>query len=81
MRLRVWERGVGADAGVRVGGVRHGGCGGAQAKLTDRKVRIVLDGGALDIEWRDGQSRLDDGADGIEFHRRTRRPLFRGWGA
>jgi diaminopimelate epimerase len=52
LRMRVWERGVGptlasgsSSCATAVAAVRRG--------LTDRKVRIDLDGGTLHIEWRD----------------------------
>ena len=51
VRLRVWER----SAGVTLA-CGSAACATAVASarkfLTERKVRIVLDGGALDIEWR-----------------------------
>jgi diaminopimelate epimerase len=52
VRARVWERGVGATlasgssaCAVAVAGHRKG--------LLDRRVTVELDGGALQIEWRD----------------------------
>jgi diaminopimelate epimerase len=55
IRLRVWERGVGATqacgtaaCAAAVTAIRKG--------LTGRKVTVLLPGGALDIEWR-----ADDG--------------------
>lgn len=52
IRLRVWERGAGITlacgsgaCGAVVAGVRRG--------LLDRRVTVNLDGGALEIEWRD----------------------------
>lgn len=52
LRMRVWERGVGvtlasgsSSCAVAVAASRRG--------LTGRKVRIDLDGGRLDIDWRD----------------------------
>lgn len=52
IRMRVWERGVGitlasgsSSCATAVAAVRKG--------LTGRKVRIDLDGGRLDIDWRD----------------------------
>ncbi|MGR3460270.1 MAG: diaminopimelate epimerase [Roseovarius sp.] len=51
IRVRVWERGVGltlasgsSSCAVAVAAARRG--------LTGRKVRITLDGGSLDIDWR-----------------------------
>ncbi len=52
IRMRVWERGVGltlasgsSSCAVAVAAARRG--------LTGRKVRIDLDGGRLDIDWRE----------------------------
>jgi diaminopimelate epimerase len=58
IRMRVWERGVGITRACGTGAcatlvaaVRRG--------LTGRKAEIVLDGGALDIEWTgDGHVRM-----------------------
>jgi len=53
VRARVWERGAGVTLACGSGacaivaaGVRRG--------LLDRRVRVILDGGALDIEWPEG---------------------------
>ncbi len=55
IRMRVWERGAGITqacgtgaCAVAVAGVRRG--------LTGRKVTILLDGGTLDIEWRESDN-------------------------
>ncbi len=52
LRMRVWERGVGltlasgsSSCAVAVAAARRG--------LTGRAVRIDLDGGTLDVDWRD----------------------------
>lgn len=52
LRVRVWERGVGhtlasgsSSCAVTVAGARKG--------LTERKVTVHLDGGNLEIDWRD----------------------------
>ncbi len=52
IRMRVWERGVGvtlasgsSSCAVAVAAARRG--------LTGRKVRVDLDGGRLEIDWRD----------------------------
>jgi len=52
LRMRVWERGVGITracgtgaCAVAVAAQRRG--------LSDRKVEIILDGGILEIEWRE----------------------------
>ena len=53
LRVRFWERGVGPT--------RASGTGAASAAvaailkgLTQRRVRVVCDGGTLDVEWPDG---------------------------
>jgi len=52
LRMRVWERGVGVTlasgssaCAVAVAAARRG--------LTGRAVRVTLDGGPLDVDWRD----------------------------
>ncbi|WP_417605590.1 diaminopimelate epimerase [Primorskyibacter flagellatus] len=52
LRMRVWERGVGptlasgsSSCATAVAAARRG--------LTGRKVRVDLDGGSLEIDWRD----------------------------
>jgi diaminopimelate epimerase len=51
LRLRVWERGAGITAACGTGA-----CAAAVAAhrrgLTERKVEVIADGGALEIEWR-----------------------------
>ena len=52
LRLRVWERGVGLTQACG-----SGACAAAVAAarrgLAGRKVEVVLDGGALELEWRE----------------------------
>jgi diaminopimelate epimerase len=52
IRLRVWERGAGLTLACG-----SGACAAlvnaARRGLTGRRARLVLDGGALDIVWRD----------------------------
>lgn len=52
IRVRIWERGTGVTMASG-----SGSCAAAVAshlrKLTDRQVRVQLDGGSLDIDWRD----------------------------
>jgi diaminopimelate epimerase len=57
IRLRVWERGAGLTlacgsgaCATLVNAVRRG--------LTDRRARLVLDGGELDIEWREADGHV-----------------------
>lgn len=57
IRMRVWERGTGITracgtgaCAVAVAAVRRG--------LAHRKVRVILDGGVLDIEWREGDNHV-----------------------
>lgn len=52
LRMRVWERGVGitlasgsSSCAVTVAAVRRG--------LTGRRVRLTLDGGEIEVDWRD----------------------------
>lgn len=66
LRLRVWERGAGL---TRACG--SGACAAAVAAarrgLTGRRVRVVVDGGALDIEWREDGHVLMAGPVAIAF--------------
>ena len=64
IRMRVWERGAGVTlacgsgaCATAVAAIRRG--------LTDRKVKIHMDGGPLDIEWRetDGHVLMTGGFD------------------
>lgn len=57
IRMRVWERGAGITracgtgaCAVAIAGVRRG--------LTQRKVTVMLDGGELDIEWRESDNHV-----------------------
>jgi diaminopimelate epimerase len=57
IRMRVWERGTGITracgtgaCAVAVAGVRRG--------LSSRRVTIVLDGGELEIEWRESDNHV-----------------------
>lgn len=57
IRLRVWERGAGLTKACGTGA-----CAAAVAAhrqgLTGRKVEVLVDGGALQIEWREGDDRV-----------------------
>ena len=66
IRLRVWERGAGqtlacgsAACAATVGAARR--------RLTERAARVVLDGGALDIHWRDDNHVLMTGPVELNF--------------
>lgn len=66
IRLRVWERGAGqtlacgsAACAATVAAARR--------RLTDRKVTIVLDGGALDITWREDNHVLMTGPTELNY--------------
>ncbi len=52
IRLKVWERGVGMTLACGTGA-----CAAVVAairqKRTDRKVKVVVDGGVLNVEWRE----------------------------
>lgn len=57
IRMRVWERGAGITQACG-----SGACATAVAAirrdLTDRKVTIIMDGGPLDIEWRESDGHV-----------------------
>jgi diaminopimelate epimerase len=68
IRMRVWERGVGITQACGTGacaavvaGVRRG--------LTDRKATVILDGGELDIEWRESDNHVLLTGDAVEVYR------------
>lgn len=67
IRLRVWERGVGLTRACGTGA-----CAAAVAAnrrgLTDREVTVVVDGGTLDIVWRDDGHVIMTGPAAIAFH-------------
>jgi len=66
VRLRVWERGVGLTLACGTAACATA-VAAARKRLTDRRVRIVLDGGALDIEWRDDNHVLMTGPTELNF--------------
>lgn len=57
IRLRVWERGAGLTKACGTGACAALVCA-ARARLTGRKVRMILDGGDLFIEWRESDDRV-----------------------
>ncbi len=70
IRMRVWERGAGITqacgtgaCAVAVAGVRRG--------LTGRKATVILDGGTLDIEWREIDNHVLMTGDAVEVYRGT----------
>ena len=52
IRMRVWERGSGITIACGTGACAAA-VAAARAGLTGRKVKVHLDGGVLDIHWRD----------------------------
>src|SRR5262245_22207015 len=67
LRMRVWERGAGITLACGTGA-----CAAAVAAsvrgLTERKVTVVLDGGELEIEWRESDDHvLMTGPIGVSF--------------
>ena len=52
LRMRVWERGVGVTLASGSSSCATAGAA-ARRGLTGRRVRIDLDGGTLDIDWRE----------------------------
>ena len=68
LRMRVWERGAGITqacgtgaCAVAIAGVRRG--------LTQRKATVVLDGGELEIEWRESDNHVLMTGDAVEVYR------------
>jgi diaminopimelate epimerase len=66
IRLRVWERGAGMTLACGSAACATA-VAAARRKLADRKVRIVLDGGPLDIEWREDNHVLMTGPTELNF--------------
>jgi len=76
LRMRVWERGAGITLACGTGA-----CAAAVAAsvrgLTERKVTVVLDGGELEIEWRESDDHvLMTGTADFEYEGRFDPALF-----
>jgi len=56
-KMRVWERGAGETFACGTGACASVAAG-VLKKLCDRKVRVDLLGGRLDIEWRESDTRI-----------------------
>jgi diaminopimelate epimerase len=52
LRMRVWERGVGITRACGSGACAAA-VAAARRNLTERRVDVVLDGGTLELEWRE----------------------------
>jgi diaminopimelate epimerase len=57
IRLRVWERGTGLTKACGTGACAAVVAAHRQGR-TGRKVEVLVDGGALQIEWREGDDRV-----------------------
>jgi diaminopimelate epimerase len=66
VRLRVWERGAGMTLACGSAACAAA-VAGARRRLTDRKVRVMLDGGPLDIAWRDDNHVLMTGPTELNY--------------
>jgi diaminopimelate epimerase len=68
IRMRVWERGVGITQACGTGACAVA-VAGVRRELTKRKVTVVLDGGELDIEWREIDGHVLMTGDAVEVYR------------
>jgi diaminopimelate epimerase len=68
IRLRVWERGAGITRACGTGACAAV-VAGALLGLTRRKATVALDGGALDIEWRESDNHVLMTGDAAEVYR------------
>jgi diaminopimelate epimerase len=66
IRLRVWERGAGLTQACGSAACASV-VAAARKRLTERQVRVELDGGLLDILWRDDNHVLMTGATELNF--------------
>tara|TARA_Y100000052_G_C2955399_1_gene89765 strand:+ start:13204 stop:14013 length:810 start_codon:yes stop_codon:yes gene_type:complete len=57
IRLRVWERGAGLTIACGTGACAAAVCA-ARLGRTERKVRMILDGGEIVIHWRESDDRV-----------------------
>ena len=57
LRMRVWERGVGITRACGTGACAAV-VAGARRKISARTATVVLDGGSLDIEWRESDDHI-----------------------
>jgi diaminopimelate epimerase len=57
LRMRVWERGAGITQACGTGACAAA-VAAARRNLTGRKVQVILDGGTLDIEWRESDNHV-----------------------
>lgn len=67
IRLRVWERGVGITRACGTGACAAA-IAAARRGLTERAMTVMLDGGALDIDWKDDAHVVMTGPAAIAFH-------------
>jgi len=66
LRFRVWERGAGITIACGTGACAAA-VAAARRGLTGRKVTVVADGGALEIEWREDGHVLMTGPAAVSF--------------
>ena len=69
LRMRVWERGAGITLACGTGACASA-VAGVLSGRSDRRVKVLLDGGALDLEWRE--------SDGHVMMRGPARKIFEG---
>lgn len=70
LRMRVWERGAGITQACGTGACAAVVAGVIRG-LTDRRVGVVLDGGRLDIEWRESDNHILMTGPAVEVYRGT----------
>ena len=66
IRMRVWERGVGITPACGSGACAAVVCS-VRRGLTNRKTKVLLDGGVLDIEWLENNHILMTGPTEVSF--------------